>query len=72
MLLSLKFILIAGMAALAVYISLRVMKTGTTFPVQTGESDAAADYMDVPRGIVTGTLWAGVLWSALFTVLAAI
>ena len=69
--LALNLIALAALAALAVCVSARVMKVGTGFSFQTLEKDDAGDYLDVPRGIMTGTLWATVIWAALLALLVA-
>jgi hypothetical protein len=68
MLTTLSLTIWCSLAAVAVRVSTRVMKAGTGFPSNLHEE---SNYLDVPRGIVTGILWASVIWTGVFTLMVS-
>jgi hypothetical protein len=44
---------------------------GPSYPVRTPENVVVGGYLDVPKGMMTGKLWAAAIWSVAFAALNA-
>jgi len=66
MLFTLDLTIVSTLAAAAVCVSLRATKRPPPLPAVIPAENDTGDYLDVPRGIITGMSWATVMWAALF------
>jgi len=70
MLFTLDLTIVSTLAAAAVCISVRATKRPPPLPAAVPEENDPGNYLDVPRGLITGMSWATVMWAAVFATLA--